>query len=44
VHSLEDSRLAIQYRLDLPEQAQLELIGLFDTLYGGTLMGCRSYH
>ncbi|HMI80842.1 MAG TPA: DUF3105 domain-containing protein [Solirubrobacterales bacterium] len=38
VHSLEHGRLAIQYRPDLPERAQLELIGLFDTLYGGTLL------
>jgi hypothetical protein len=38
VHSLEHGRLAIQYRPDLPEQAQLELIGLFDTMYGGTLL------
>jgi hypothetical protein len=38
VHSLEHGRLAIQYRPDLPEQAQLELIGLFDTIYGGTLL------
>jgi len=38
VHALEHGRLAIQYRPDLPEQAQLELIGLFDTMYGGTLL------
>jgi hypothetical protein len=38
VHSLEHGRLAIQYRPDLPEHAQLELIGLFDTMYGGTLL------
>lgn len=38
VHSLEHGRLAIQYRSDLPERAQLELIGLFDTMYGGTLL------
>jgi hypothetical protein len=38
VHSLEHGRLAIQYRPDLPEQAQLELIGLFDTVHGGTLL------
>lgn len=38
VHSLEHGRLAIEYRPDLPEQAQLELLGLFDTMYGGTLL------
>lgn len=38
VHSLEHGRLAIQYRPDLPEPGQLELIGLFDTIYGGTLL------
>ena len=38
VHSLEHGRMTIQYRPDLPEQAQLELIGLFDTMYGGTLL------
>jgi hypothetical protein len=38
VHSLEHGRMAIQYRPDLPEQAQLEMRGLFDTMYGGTLL------
>lgn len=38
VHSLEHGRLAIQYRPDLTERAQLELIGLYDTMYGGTLL------
>jgi hypothetical protein len=39
VHSLEHGRLAIQYRPELPEQAQQrELIGLCDTMYGGTLL------
>ncbi|HET8815044.1 MAG TPA: DUF3105 domain-containing protein [Solirubrobacterales bacterium] len=38
VHSLEHGRLAIQYQPDLPERAQLELIGLFGTMYGGTLL------
>jgi hypothetical protein len=38
VHSLEHGRLAIQYRPHLSEQAQLELRGLFDTMYGGALL------
>jgi hypothetical protein len=38
VHSLKHGRLAIQYNHDLPEYAQLELIGLFDSMYGGTLL------
>lgn len=38
VHSLEHGRLAIQYSPDLAEDAQLELIGLFDSLYGATLL------
>jgi uncharacterized protein DUF3105 len=38
VHSLEHGRLAIQYRPDLPEDAQLELIGLFNAMYGGALL------
>jgi hypothetical protein len=38
LHSLEHGRIAIQYRPDLLERAQLELIGLFDTMYGGTLL------
>jgi hypothetical protein len=38
VHSLEHGRLEIQYSPDLAESAQLELIGLFDTLYGATLL------
>lgn len=37
VHSLEHGRLQIQYSPDLPEEAQLELKGLYDTMYGGTL-------
>lgn len=38
VHSLEHGRMEIQYSPDLPEDQQLELKGLYDTLYGGTLL------
>lgn len=38
VHSLEHGRLEIQYAPDLPEAAQLELKGLFDTMYAATLL------
>jgi hypothetical protein len=38
VHSLEHGRLEIQYAPDLPEKAQLELIGLYDTMYGAALL------
>ena len=38
VHSLEHGRLEIQYNPDLPEQAQLELKGLYDTMYGAALL------
>ena len=38
VHSLEHGRLEIQYSPELPEEAQLELKGLYDTMYGGTLL------
>lgn len=38
VHTLEHGRLEIQYAPDLPEEAQLELKGLFDTMYGATLL------
>jgi hypothetical protein len=38
VHSLEHGRLEIQYSPDLPEKAQLELKGLYDTMYGATLL------
>ena len=35
VHSLEHGRMEIQYSPDLPEEDQLELKGLYDTMYGG---------
>lgn len=38
VHSLEHGRLEIQYSPDLPEQAQLELKGVYDTMYGAALL------
>lgn len=38
VHSLEHGRVAIEYSPDLPEQAQLELKGLYDTMYGAALL------
>lgn len=38
VHSLEHGRMEIQYSPDLPEEDQLELKGLYDTMYGGTLL------
>jgi hypothetical protein len=38
IHSLEHGRMAIQYSPDLPETAQLELIGLYGTMYGATLL------
>ena len=38
VHSLEHGRMAIQYSSDLDEQDQLALKGLFDTMYGATLL------
>jgi Protein of unknown function (DUF3105) len=37
VHSLEHGRMQIQYSPDLPEEEQLELKGLYDTMFGGTL-------
>ncbi|HEU5064206.1 MAG TPA: DUF3105 domain-containing protein [Solirubrobacterales bacterium] len=38
VHSLEHGRMAVQYSPDLPEEDQLELKGLYDTMYGATLL------
>jgi hypothetical protein len=37
VHSLEHGRLAIQYSPSLSEEEQLELKGLYDTMYGASL-------
>jgi hypothetical protein len=38
VHSLEHGRMEIQYSPELAEEGQLALKGLFDTMYGGTLL------
>jgi hypothetical protein len=38
VHSLEHGRMEIQYSPSLSDSAQLELIGLYDTMYGATLL------
>jgi len=38
VHSLEHGRMEIQYAPGLPEEQQLELKGLYDTMYGATLL------
>ncbi|HEU5063143.1 MAG TPA: DUF3105 domain-containing protein [Solirubrobacterales bacterium] len=38
LHSLEHGRMAIQYSPDLPEKAQLELKGVYNTMYGATLL------
>ena len=38
VHSLEHGRMEIQYSPDLPEKDQLALKGLYDTMYGATLL------
>jgi hypothetical protein len=38
VHSLEHGRMEIQYAPDLPEADQLALKGLYDTMYGATLL------
>jgi hypothetical protein len=38
VHSLEHGRMEIQYSPSLSESAQLELVGLYDTMYGATLL------
>jgi hypothetical protein len=38
VHSLEHGRLEIQYAPDLSEKTQRELKGLYDTMYGASLL------
>ncbi len=38
VHSLEHGRMEVQYSPELPEEDQLALKGLYDTMYGGTLL------
>jgi hypothetical protein len=38
VHSLEHGRMEIQYSPDLPVKDQLELKGLYDTMYGAVLL------
>ena len=38
VHTLEHGRLAVQYAPDLPEADQLQLKGLYDAMYGATLL------
>ena len=38
VHSLEHGRLEIQYSPELPEEDQLALKGLYETMYKGTLL------
>ncbi len=38
VHSLEHGRMEIQYSPKLAGSAQLELIGLYETMYGATLL------
>lgn len=38
VHSLEHGRMEVQYEPNLPEADQLQLKGLYDTMYGATLL------
>ena len=38
VHSLEHGRMQVQYSPDLPEEDQLAVKGLYETMYAGTLL------
>lgn len=38
VHTLEHGRMEIQYSPELPEEDQLALKGVYDTMFGGTLL------
>jgi hypothetical protein len=38
VHSLEHGRTELQYTPSLPESEQLEMVGLYDSMYGATLL------
>lgn len=38
VHTLEHGRMEIQYSPELPEEDQLALKGVYNTMYGGTLL------
>jgi hypothetical protein len=38
VHTLEHGRLEIQYEPNLPEKDQLELLGIYETMWGGSLI------
>ena len=38
VHSLEHGRMEIQYSPELPDEDQLALKGVYETMYGGTLL------
>ncbi len=38
VHALEHGRVGFQYSPSLPESDQLEMIGMYDTMYGGSLL------
>ncbi|HWO15995.1 MAG TPA: DUF3105 domain-containing protein [Solirubrobacterales bacterium] len=38
VHSMEHGRVEVQYSPDLPEADQLAIKGVYDTMYGGTLL------